>query len=468
MSVADVTVVIDRAYAAQLRAELRAALAAAEPAVAFLAVLTKEGVRDLPTFAYVGIEGGSARILLRGDVVAIARAGDGTTSTVAAGAVSTWTEVVRSDCVEIEVRSSPGGADDVVTVVSVNARPPVLPLEPAAEAEPTGKDLPASIELASVELAPPFAADETVLPEPELLEVEAAEADEGSSTDDDRTAVVPALPDGTSSDDVDLSHLFETSFVGVEAAAVRPEEQPPAPVVEPDRAPPLVIQRPDLSQLPPPSGAPVSAPPPPLISGVPSRAPTPPTPASLGDHDGLTIAPGALAALRGEIAAGGGETRSLVTGARVQAVSCPSGHLNPPHAEACRTCGSAIADRTVHVVARPSLGRLVFDSGLVSEIDRPLRIGRKPTTEGVAPTAEVPRLVVLPDPEGSLSRVHAEVRIEGWEVLLVDQDSTNGTLVELPGQAPVRLRPMDPCLLTAGSRITFADIAGCRFETGPR
>lgn len=467
MSVADVTVVMDRAYAAPIRAELQTALAADDPAVAFLAVLTTEGVRDLPTFAYVGVEGGSARILLRGDVVAIARATDGTTSTVAAGAVSTWTEVVRDDCVEIEVRSPPGGADDVVTVVSISARALVRRSESTAADEPTGTEAAAPTESTPVGLASPFVADETMLPRPEPLDLEVAAADGGSSNDDDRTAVIPVVTEGIGSDEVDLSHLFETSFVGVEAAAVRPEEQPTAPVAEPDRAPP-VTQRPDLSQLPPPSGAPVPAPPPPLISGVPSQASAVPPRVSLGDHDGLTIAPRALAALRGEIAAGGAGTSSPVTGARVQAVSCPSGHLNPPHADACRTCGSPIADRTVHVVARPSLGRLVFDSGLVSEIDRPLRIGRKPTTEGVAPTAEVPGLVVLPDPEGSLSRVHAEVRIEGWEVLLVDQDSTNGTLVELPGQAPVRLRPMDPCLLTSGSRITFADIAGCRFETGPR
>lgn len=467
MSVADVTVVMDRAYVARHRTELQTALASDDPAVAFLAVLTTKGVRDLPTFAYLEIEGGSARILLRGDVVAIARSGDGTTSTVAAGAVSTWTEVVRDNCVEIEVRSPPGGANDIVTVVSFNARPLVGRSESAVANESMAMDRAAPIEAPTAGLASKSVADETMVPRPEPIHMEAP-ADDGSPHDDDRTAAIPVVTEGIGSDDVDLSHLFETTFFGVEAAAVRPEEPPSGPVVEPDHAPSSAIQRPELSQLAPPSGASVAAPPPPLISGIPSQAAAPPSPASLGDHDGLTIAPAALAALRGVIPAEGGRASSLVTGARVQAVSCPSGHLNPPHADVCRTCRSPIADRAVQVVARPSLGRLLFDSGLVSEIDRPLRIGRKPTTEGVAPTAEIPGLVVLPDPEGSLSRVHAEVRIEGWEVLLVDQDSTNGTLVEIPGQPPVRLRPMDPYLLTSGSRINFAYVAGCRFETGPR
>lgn len=459
MSVAGVTVVLDRAFAVPSRAELQTAIAADEPAMAFLEVLTARGVRDLPTFAFVGIEGDSARILLRGAVVAIAHAGDGTTATIAADGVSTWTEVVQADCFEVEVRAAPGGSDDVITVISGSGRPAVDRGRTDAVVVQADADPPMPAEATAAYCAPSLAADETVLPTPEPVVPDEEETDPDSVAD-------PGSGVGTSNDDVDLSHLFETSFVGVEAAAVRPEEAPAAPVVEPP--PPLMpaIPRPDLSQLPPPEGLPVAAPPPPLISGVPGRVT--PAPEPLGDHDGLTIGPGALAALRSEMVAAGGGTTALVSGARVQAVSCPSGHLNPPHADACRSCGSSIADRTVHVVARPSLGRLVFDSGLVSEIDRPLRIGRKPTTEGVAPTAEVPGLVVLPDPEGSLSRVHAEVRIEGWEVLLVDQDSTNGTLVELPGQAPVRLRPMDPCLLAPGSRITFADIAACRFETGPR
>lgn len=489
------TVVIDRALATTHRHDIQVALQSEEPVVAFLSTLTADGVGDLPHFAYVGREGAAVRILLRGSLVAVARDASGIETEVAAGAVSTWTEVLRSDCVDVALRSD----GELVTVVSYGV-PVVSPPLPAVDTSAVPDD---HSESAGVPL--PVSIDETILPVPEVAFDPPAESESDAErelvAEPAPTLSVAVPPVAVSSDDeVDLSHLFETRHVGVEAAAIRAEiastdsstsapdpgpgpslaDLPPPtgpPVGAPVASSPLEAPPVGLADLPPPVGAPVSAPPPALIAGVPGVLPAAPAgspvaavgmPDVQGDHDGLTISPAQLAELRGGTTFAGSFRPSGPTGPQLQAVSCPSGHLNPPQAERCRACGAAIVDRSIRVVSRPSLGHLNFEGGTVVDIDRPLLIGRKPTAEGVADDAEVPGLVVLPDPDGSLSRVHAEVRIEGWEVLVVDRNSTNGTFVEIPGQPPVMLRPMEPCLISPGTRITLADVATCAFRTGPR
>lgn len=488
---ASATVVIERALAATHRHDIQVALEGNEPVVAFLSTLTADGVGDLPRFAYVGREGAAVRILLRGNLVAVVRNADGSEADVAAGAVSTWTEVLRSDCVDVALRSD----GELVTVVSYGV-PVVSPLLPPGDTSPEVED-----HGEPAEALHQVSIEETILPAPEVGLVPSA----GSASDAEREPVEELAPTSSvavppamvpSEDEVDLSHLFETRHVGVEAAAIRAEIASPDPAapgkelsladLPPPTGPPVgapVASNPPeappvgLADLPPPAGAPIAATPPPaLIAGVPGVLSAPGAspaveagiPDVQGDHDGFTISPAELAALRGGTTFAGSFRPSGPTGPQLQAVACPSGHLNPPQAERCRGCSAAIVDRSIRVVSRPSLGHLSFDGGTVVDIDRPLLIGRKPTAEGVADDAEVPGLVVLPDPDGSLSRVHAEVRIEGWEVLVVDRNSTNGTFVEIPGQLPVMLRPMEPCLISPGTRITLADVATCAFRTGPR
>jgi hypothetical protein len=49
-------------------------------------------------------------------------------------------------------------------------------------------------------------------------------------------------------------------------------------------------------------------------------------------------------------------------------------------------------------------------------------------------------------------------------VYVKDLGSTNGTVITLPGRAPVRLRPDDLQLLEHGSQITLADEVTVTFE----
>lgn len=554
------TVALDASLGGQLRDEVQRAIEGPEPAVAFLSTLTAGGVRDLPRFAYVGREGTTARILLRGAIEAIERRTDGTETVHEAGSVSTWTEILRGGCCDISLRIPGGG---VCAVVAFTAPPEAKP-DPSGVVDEEGLDdqrvddgvgdatgggedgvaVGGPADLSDVGTAPlaepgdaPRAAvgveaaepsrspvaggsrvDETMLPADLTGELDAGVIDAPDARDAP-TAVVPVVDQGLD-DEVDLSHLFETRHIGVEAAAVRSDESPPpaapdagmpahdageaasalassaSPTSLPPPSGPAVSLPPPpavsggtppavapAAQLPPPAGPPVAAPPPDgLIAGVPgvrsdpapAAAAASPTPSSRatdpsgGDHDGLTISPAQLAGLRAGTAPTAAPSAARAAGPQLQAVTCPTGHLNPPQADQCRSCGAAIADRTIRVVARPTLGHLRFDGGMVADIDRPMLIGRKPTVDGLVPGAEVPALVVLPDPDGSLSRVHAEIRLEGWEVLVVDRDSTNGTRVEVPGQPPVLLRPHEPFLVSPGATITLADVVTCTYQPGPR
>lgn len=555
------TVALDASLGERLRDDIQRAIEEPEPAVAFLSTLTAGGVRDLPRFAYVGREGATARILLRGAFEAIERRSDGTELVHEAGSVSTWTEILRDGCCDISLRIPGGGPFAVVAFTPPPDATPeaacdVVELQERSGDPQTGDGhLPeatsADIEVAAggggsatrgeastalvvepgdrVALVPgPEAADlsvahvagsrvdETMLPADLSGELGTAAID-ASSERDAPTSVVPVV-DKAVDDEVDLSHLFETRHVGVEAAAVRGEESPVppgphgrlaangpdvaaaggAPLAQPAPLPPpsgpavSLPPPPDVpggsppaaAHLPPPAGPPVAAPPPAgLIAGVPGVRSEPAVDATAGgsaspsggrsdppagDHDGLTISPAQLAALRQDAALPATPSTPRAAGPQLQAVTCPSGHLNPPQADQCRSCGTAIADRTIRVVARPTLGHLRFDGGMVADVDRPMLIGRKPTVDGLVPGAEVPALVVLPDPDGSLSRVHAEIRLEGWEVLVVDRNSTNGTRVEVPGQPPVLLRPHEPFLVSPGTKITLADIVTCTYQPGPR
>ncbi len=67
-------------------------------------------------------------------------------------------------------------------------------------------------------------------------------------------------------------------------------------------------------------------------------------------------------------------------------------------------------------------------------------------------------------PGQGLSRTHAEVRIEGEQLVLEDLQSTNGTEVQLPGQPRRRLRSGEPVVIAPGSLIDFGDELHCTVE----
>jgi len=125
-------------------------------------------------------------------------------------------------------------------------------------------------------------------------------------------------------------------------------------------------------------------------------------------------------------------------------------------------CQQSVPEQAAFEVARPPLGVLRLSTGDTVSLDHGVLIGRAPAVpDGVV---ERPHLVRVASPENDVSRTHAEVVLDGWHVFVRDLGSVNGTTVELPGQAPVRLREGDLQLLEPGSVITLADEVRCVFE----
>ena len=144
------------------------------------------------------------------------------------------------------------------------------------------------------------------------------------------------------------------------------------------------------------------------------------------------------------------------------AVQCPTGHLNPPHAMACRSCGRPITAEPIRVDSI-ELGQFRFSTGAVVPVVGPLLIGRSPKVTSES-TNSFPELVSVPSPGQDISRTHVEIRVEGWQVLVVDRGSTNGTVITIPGRQPQRLRAGEPFPLPVGGVVSLADEVEFAFE----
>jgi len=148
----------------------------------------------------------------------------------------------------------------------------------------------------------------------------------------------------------------------------------------------------------------------------------------------------------------------------VPGLLCPSGHVNPPSGATCRRCGAPLPHDPVPV-PRPVLGVLRLSFGDVITLDRGVLMGRNPRTDFAGTgNEERPHVVKLPSADGDISRTHLRVTLDGWHVLVTDLNSTNGTLVTLPGHDPQQLRPGEPMLIQPGTVVTLAEGIDFRYE----
>ncbi len=111
----------------------------------------------------------------------------------------------------------------------------------------------------------------------------------------------------------------------------------------------------------------------------------------------------------------------------VQGILCSRQHFNNPRAAYCMVCGISMLHLPHDLVTgpRPTLGFIVFDDGSTFGLDRSYVIGREP----VPAEGSNAQLLVLSENNETLSRTHAELRLEDWMVQLLDLGSTNGTYV---------------------------------------
>lgn len=201
-------------------------------------------------------------------------------------------------------------------------------------------------------------------------------------------------------------------------AAVAPAPAPatspaPAPVV-PEPVPTPPAQEHTVVRVPQPQPQPVATPvtappppPPPVLAPLVPAGPPPPGPppghapgweAESPEHDGRTITPAQLQALR--------------------AGQAPASAVTPPAPPA------------------PVVVALLLSTGRVVQVRRRVLIGRSPRVQQVGGSANLPALVTVDDPY--VSSTHLEISSEGRKVTVTDV-STNGTLLARPGRTPVAL-----------------------------
>jgi len=116
------------------------------------------------------------------------------------------------------------------------------------------------------------------------------------------------------------------------------------------------------------------------------------------------------------------------------------------------------------LVEIPCLGVLRFSTGHVVELDRPVLVGRAPSAPRTTQGRRAPRLVTVDSPNEDVSRTHLEVRPDGWDVLVTDLGSTNGTTIWPADGSPKRLRPREAVSMTPGSHLNVADEVEISFE----
>ena len=194
-----------------------------------------------------------------------------------------------------------------------------------------------------------------------------------------------------------------------------PALEPPPPTPEPDTGP--VVASPLVAPIP---GAPVPVPGP---LGGPSFEPAP-------DH-------GAAPEEAGNAASGD------------DAADTRTGGFTPAH----------LADQPGPAVGA-GVARLIFSSGEVVDVDRPIVVGRAPDAGRVGGEDEV-RLVTVPSPHHEISSTHLEIRpgsgADHGSAVVTDLGSTNGTVVVQPGLPAEDLRPGMAVALIPGATIDLGE-----------
>ena len=227
-------------------------------------------------------------------------------------------------------------------------------------------------------------------------------------------------------------------------SAPQPAEPPaPEPVAAASPAPPVTPPAPPPPA--PPSQQPVDLRPPRLSEQIfgshEHEKPRPPLPVPSREEPAKRDRPRPGAA---------GPAHVLVKGFR-----CSRNHHNDPRVSFCSVCGIRMDQRTGVLVdgRRPPLGLLVLDIGATFVLDDNYLLGRNPEVDEAVISSRL-RPIRLDDDSGTLSRVHAEIRLEGWDVLLLDRGSANGSYLAAAGQSGwTRLAPQRPVVLTPGTHV---------------
>ena len=375
----------------------------------------------IPSFAVVLGTAEQARLAVRGPLTVSVRVRSGDPVVVSGLGVTTWSERVIDDPLEIELLvdaappverwfpladgvglvsgirlplataptkgAAPGGGSTRESRPAVPAAPPTEPVRPPVEQDATAsseQDRPGDAsdgQTAHADTQHDTAyetADETWVPPVETVAPGLVSSPPGTET--------PATQPAAEIDEYD--HLWGATIVKpVSDAAVRPEPEPDSDTT---------------------TGPVASAP----SSRLPGAGAEP------GDHDGETISFAQARALR----------------------------------------GTAVPNPAAPPLERPARahGRIMLSTGREVELDRSVVIGRRPRAVRVTGSV-LPHLIAVESPQQDISRSHIEIRTEGDAVLVVDLDTTNGTVLIREGAPPVRLHPGEPTIVIDGDVVDLGD-----------
>ena len=238
------------------------------------------------------------------------------------------------------------------------------------------------------------------------------------------------------------------------AAAPAPPAPPPPPApVEPVAEP---------TPPPPPPAPPVHEPEPVVATPAPmADRPTPAMPEDdMGHFDSILLsevqedAPRPLP-LVSEVQDVSQVVDPAVHVEEVRGVFCKNRHFNDPRQLFCAVCGINMVQQTPVLVngTRPPLGVIVLDDGSVFQLDSDYLLGRDPSSDDRVHSEEV-RGIAVQDQSNQISRVHARIELRGWDPVLIDNESTNGTFVNPPKTADWhRLPSGGEHVLTQGTRV---------------
>jgi hypothetical protein len=231
-------------------------------------------------------------------------------------------------------------------------------------------------------------------------------------------------------------------------------EAPPPPVVE--QAP--VAEQPPVVEAPAPE-SPAPPPPPPTPAAV--DRPTPAMPEDEHGHfDSILLSdveadapqPLPIVSEPGDVSQ---VADPAVSVEEVRGVYCKNRHFNDPRQLFCAVCGINMVQQTPVLVngVRPPLGVIVLDDGAVFQLDSDYLLGRDPGADDRVRNEEM-RGIPIQDQSNQISRVHARIELRGWDPVLIDNQSTNGTFVNPPKTADwQRLPSGGEHVLTQGTRV---------------
>ena len=414
----------------------------------------------IPPFAVVLGTAEQARLAVRGPLTVSVRVRAGDPVVVSGLGVTTWSERVIDEPLEIELL--------------VDGAPPVERWFPLAD----GVALVSGIRL-PLAIAPVTGEVPRVTPAP------AAAAVPAFSTPTLTTSPPPVPP---------VSSPVASPPVG---PAVTPVSAPPTPVADaPASVPEPIVSDPgtesdvigsEVAEVDSPApdetqhesphdGAdgetwmpPVETAGPEIISSLPpASAPVPP-PAEVDEYDHLwgatVVKPVSDAAVRPDPEPDSDTTSSPVEVPKLPLPPTASGDLPGDHdgetisfeqAQALR--GDSAPTPAAAPLERPPVahGRIVLSTGREVELDRSVVIGRRPRAVRVT-GGILPHLIAVDSPQQDISRSHVEIRTEGDTVLVVDLDTTNGTVLIREGAPPVRLHPGEPTIVIDGDIVDLGD-----------